>query len=145
MTLSTRTALFLSQLGTLTTFVETCDEGISRAFKLVPASCYTIDGKPFPHTVEQELRNGGFEILIFEGLDYFMVPDLDSTNARGHEPQYNHLFADSREKNPSPVKETAPPVVTRYIKGSEDSSKETSAKKPTKRTPAKRATKKSAE
>lgn len=102
MSLTARTAQFITQLGGLT-FVDpsTGPKGPSgtTVYKLVPTSCWST-GSPFPREVQAELKSAGFKTFTNEGIEYWMVPDETSTNVPGDISYYARTTSQSDLLNP---------------------------------------------
>ena len=127
MALSAHTALFISHLE-IFTLVERNERGFTQAFKLVPTSMW-LDGQEFPYDVREELKAGGFRVIKEKGIEYYVVPDLMSSNADGQSgPRLPQPIAAQEISNPHPVSTESPEVIKRYVAAAE--SNKPAAKKP---------------
>ena len=88
---------------------------VATTYLLVPANCY-YDGQRFPHDIEQELLASDYPIVRHEGLEFFKIPNLTSTNAVSPallRPQASSTAALNEEA------ESIPEAVKRYIVAAE--------------------------
>ena len=100
---------YLNQLGGLNTHVDISDNGVAKAYKLVPCSHYH-NGNAFPHDIVMDLQKESHKTTTIEGLQYYLIPET-TINAEGTVTQYVQP-----EPAPNLVTTEAPPAAAKYLK-----------------------------
>lgn len=112
---------YISQLGVMRLIDATTGPdgplGVT-AYWLVPSGGWN-NGQRFPHDVQADLEDQGFETRTFEGIEYFLVPE-ESSNLPGRLSHYAQLTGVAELQNPSGggvnrVRETLEPTAAATV------------------------------